>query len=154
MNPDTKGLQCFATICSCLKYYGRVMIGVARKQDRDIIYDMVSAGTIAISVVLLFIATVALRLRCELFHKRYFEGSIWSGCRWLSRPTYPSTCLPSVRYSYDGKTAASCLQTPPYIASLTLIERISSNLTVWSFLQLVIHTRKETGLCLKYAGHI
>lgn len=30
-----------ATVCSCLKYYGHVIIGVARDEDRILVNDMV-----------------------------------------------------------------------------------------------------------------
>lgn len=42
MDSYTKGLQTMATVCSCLKYYGHVIIGVARDEDRILINDMVS----------------------------------------------------------------------------------------------------------------
>ena len=37
----TKALQTMATVCSCLKYYGYVVIGVARDEDRILVNDMV-----------------------------------------------------------------------------------------------------------------
>jgi hypothetical protein len=42
VNATTKGLQTMATLCSCLKYFGKVVIGVARPEDKDIILDLVS----------------------------------------------------------------------------------------------------------------
>jgi hypothetical protein len=42
VDASTKALQAMATTCSCLKYYGRVVIGVARIEDRRIIEKMVS----------------------------------------------------------------------------------------------------------------
>eukprot|EP01032_Pedospumella_encystans_P012089 gene12089-14008_t len=36
----TKALQTMATVCSCLKYYGYVVIGVARDEDRILVNDM------------------------------------------------------------------------------------------------------------------
>lgn len=35
--PSIKVLQCMATVCSALKYYGHVVIGVARKEDMDLL---------------------------------------------------------------------------------------------------------------------
>lgn len=31
-----------ATVCSCLKYFGYVIVGVARDADRDLMQQMVS----------------------------------------------------------------------------------------------------------------
>jgi hypothetical protein len=41
VDASTKGLQTMATVCSCLKYFGKVVIGVARYEDRNIIHDLV-----------------------------------------------------------------------------------------------------------------
>jgi hypothetical protein len=38
----TKGTQTMAVVCSCLKYFGHVVIGVARDEDRVLINDLVS----------------------------------------------------------------------------------------------------------------
>jgi hypothetical protein len=38
---ETKALQCMATLCSCLKYYGQAVIGVVRDADREIIVNAV-----------------------------------------------------------------------------------------------------------------
>eukprot|EP00981_Chlorochromonas_danica_P008455 scaffold2193_cov179-Ochromonas_danica.AAC.34 len=40
VDASTKALQTLATTCSCLKYFGNVVIGVARLQDRILILDM------------------------------------------------------------------------------------------------------------------
>eukprot|EP01038_Epipyxis_sp_PR26KG_P006295 gene6295-8669_t len=37
VNASTKSLQCFATVCSCLKYFGNVIIGVTNIDDRKVI---------------------------------------------------------------------------------------------------------------------
>ena len=42
VDASTKGLQTMATVCSCLKYYGHVIIGVARSEDLAIVNRMVS----------------------------------------------------------------------------------------------------------------
>lgn len=34
-----------ATVCSCLKYFGKVFIGVARDEDKEIILRLVSCMT-------------------------------------------------------------------------------------------------------------
>jgi hypothetical protein len=39
-----------ATVCSCLKYYGRVIIGVARDDDRILVNDMVSLSSLYLSL--------------------------------------------------------------------------------------------------------
>jgi len=31
-----------ATICSCLKYFGKVVVGVVRSEDRHILLDLVN----------------------------------------------------------------------------------------------------------------
>lgn len=41
VDAGTKALQTMATLCSCLKYFGRAVIGVARREDRRLILDMV-----------------------------------------------------------------------------------------------------------------
>ncbi len=43
VDTSTKALQATASVCSCLKYFGKVVIGVARDDDKSIIMDMVSA---------------------------------------------------------------------------------------------------------------
>lgn len=43
VDTSTKALQATASVCSCLKYFGKVVIGVARSDDKSIIMDMVSA---------------------------------------------------------------------------------------------------------------
>ena len=42
MDRKTKGMQCMATICSCLKYFGRAVVGVASIEDRMIITELVN----------------------------------------------------------------------------------------------------------------
>lgn len=37
-----------ATVCSCLKYYGHVIIGVAREEDRILVNDMVSVQLVVL----------------------------------------------------------------------------------------------------------
>jgi hypothetical protein len=44
VDASTKGMQTMATVCSCLKYFGKVVIGVARYEDRDIIHDLVKSS--------------------------------------------------------------------------------------------------------------
>lgn len=41
LDASTKALMAMATICSCLKYFGHVTVGVARLEDRILINDMV-----------------------------------------------------------------------------------------------------------------
>ena len=40
---EMKALQCMATLCSCLKYYGQAVIGVAGMADRNIIINAVKS---------------------------------------------------------------------------------------------------------------
>ena len=42
VDPSIKVLQCMATVCSCLKYFGHVVIGVVRTEDRELITAMVT----------------------------------------------------------------------------------------------------------------
>ena len=42
MNPNIKALQCMATVCSCLRYFGRVLIGVTRESDKKLMIKMVN----------------------------------------------------------------------------------------------------------------
>eukprot|EP01041_Mallomonas_annulata_P009745 gene9745-20268_t len=42
MDPTTKGLQCLATVCSCLKYFGRVVIGVSSESDKLLMMKMIN----------------------------------------------------------------------------------------------------------------
>ena len=37
--PSVKVLQCLATVCSALKYFGHVVVGVARKEDMDLLQE-------------------------------------------------------------------------------------------------------------------
>jgi hypothetical protein len=37
VKPSIKVLQCMATVCSCLKYFGHVVIGVAREYDLELV---------------------------------------------------------------------------------------------------------------------
>eukprot|EP01035_Chromulina_nebulosa_P017069 gene17069-22581_t len=46
VNAETKALQCMATICSCLKYFGQVVVGVVRDDDRKLMLHMVIQSTI------------------------------------------------------------------------------------------------------------
>jgi hypothetical protein len=39
---STKALQATAALCSCLRYFGRAVVGVARQEDRVVMLDMVS----------------------------------------------------------------------------------------------------------------
>ncbi len=41
MDGNTKAIQTLATVCSCLKYFGSAVIGVARDEDRVLINEMV-----------------------------------------------------------------------------------------------------------------
>jgi len=41
VNATTKALQCIATVCSSLKYFGRVVIGVSSSGDEDILQNMI-----------------------------------------------------------------------------------------------------------------
>ena len=34
-------MQTMATLCSCLKYYGNAVVGVARSEDKKLIEEMV-----------------------------------------------------------------------------------------------------------------
>jgi hypothetical protein len=47
VDASTKALQCMATVCSCLKYFGHVVIGVVRPEDKVIINNMVSYCEVA-----------------------------------------------------------------------------------------------------------
>lgn len=42
VDASVKVLQASATLCSCLKYYGRAFIGVARSEDLKIVLETVS----------------------------------------------------------------------------------------------------------------
>lgn len=42
MDIKIKALQCMATVCSCLRYFGRVVIGVSREEDKEIITQMIA----------------------------------------------------------------------------------------------------------------
>eukprot|EP01036_Dinobryon_divergens_P029394 gene29394-38483_t len=39
VDANTKALQCLATICSCLRYFGHVIVGVSRTSDRLLLVD-------------------------------------------------------------------------------------------------------------------
>ena len=39
VDPSTKSWQAMSTICSCLKYFGQVVVGVARDSDRELITE-------------------------------------------------------------------------------------------------------------------
>lgn len=41
VDASTKALQTMATVCSCLKYFGNVIVGVTRDEDRVLIEQMV-----------------------------------------------------------------------------------------------------------------
>lgn len=41
VGPTTKAMMAMASICSCLKYFGHVTVGVARLEDRILINEMV-----------------------------------------------------------------------------------------------------------------
>lgn len=40
VDASTKALQCMSTVCSCLKYFGHIVIGVARPQDLVLIESL------------------------------------------------------------------------------------------------------------------
>lgn len=46
VDANTKALQCLATICSCLRYFGHVIVGVSRTSDRLLLVDKVLSVTI------------------------------------------------------------------------------------------------------------
>jgi hypothetical protein len=54
VDASTKALQTLATTCSCLKYYGNVVIGVTRNEDRNLILDMVRSCFTRLIIVFLF----------------------------------------------------------------------------------------------------
>jgi len=57
---NTKAIQTLATVCSCLKYFGSAVIGVARDEDRVIINEMVElleASIITHSILLSIITS-------------------------------------------------------------------------------------------------
>jgi len=39
VDEDTKALQCLATVCSCLRYFGHVFIGISRAPDRALLIN-------------------------------------------------------------------------------------------------------------------
>jgi len=41
MNETIKSLQCMATVCSCMKYFGKVIIGVSTLNDKNKVKSMV-----------------------------------------------------------------------------------------------------------------
>jgi hypothetical protein len=41
VDASTKALQTMATLCSCLKYYGKAIIGVTRLEDKNLILHLV-----------------------------------------------------------------------------------------------------------------
>ena len=43
VDPSIKVLQCMATLCSCLRYFGHVVIAVARSDDRELIARMLNS---------------------------------------------------------------------------------------------------------------
>jgi len=43
VDASTKGLQSMATVCSALKYFGKVFIGVARDEDKQIILSLLNS---------------------------------------------------------------------------------------------------------------
>lgn len=45
VDASTKALQCLATVCSLLKYFGHVVVGVARREDRLLIESLVGLST-------------------------------------------------------------------------------------------------------------
>jgi hypothetical protein len=45
VNPQIKATQGLAAICSALKYFGHVFVGVSRIEDYRMLIDMVRKGT-------------------------------------------------------------------------------------------------------------
>ena len=45
VDASTKALQTMATLCSCLTYFGQVVLGVARTEDRILLQNKVSIFT-------------------------------------------------------------------------------------------------------------
>jgi hypothetical protein len=43
VNASTKALQCMATLCSTLKYYGHAVIGVVRDSDRELMLETIDS---------------------------------------------------------------------------------------------------------------
>jgi hypothetical protein len=58
VDASTKALQCMAAVCSCLKYFGRVVIGVGRTEDRKIILKIVINYDMYFLVLLLVVRNI------------------------------------------------------------------------------------------------
>jgi hypothetical protein len=67
VDASTKALQCMAAVCSCLKYFGRVVIGVGRTEDRKIILKIVINYDMYFLVLLLVVRNIIIALKILIF---------------------------------------------------------------------------------------
>ena len=75
VDANTKALQCLATICSCLRYFGHVIVGVSRTSDRLLLVDKVLSVTIILD-----------NIQCKRTSYMYMNAHVFAN-------TYLYTCM-------------------------------------------------------------
>ena len=101
VDASTKVLQCMATVCSVLKYFGHVVIGVSREQDKALVDKMVSFFFEHLYVC------VILKLLLSLLQQRLLSSGQTLGSMSIlftsvhfCHPICPSTCYPGLKSTF------------------------------------------------------
>ena len=129
VNASTKAMQCMATLCSTLKYYGHAVIAVVRDSDRELMLKTIDSLPPQVRA-----HTAVLQLAVPKNANLPFHTLAWAqlfvkqhNCRLLNQ-AIPSTATPFY-YHPPGSTAASSASKTTAISTTSAVVAASATST-------------------------